>query len=149
MIVGLITSAPGIRLSALSKLNGQISLTPTIPQNSIIDLFGSFPENRSENQHGRHKPACRKAHVDDLQKNFAHCAPPFPMRSIIRWTSSISSPDISRRFVKAAMKAGSEPSKFFRAVLLRHGLRAEKTSALLAIRGQKRYNIYYYFVVFS
>ena len=35
------------------------------------------------------------AHVDDFQKEFAHCEPPFLMQSIIRCTSSSSSSDIT------------------------------------------------------
>ena len=60
-----------------------------------IDPFGSFLQNESENQHSQYKPACRYAHVDDLQKKFVHCEPPFLMQSIIRCTSSSSSSDIS------------------------------------------------------
>jgi len=51
--------------------------------------------NKPEYQHSQDKPACRYAHVDDFQKEFAHCEPPFLMQSIIRCTSSSSSSDIT------------------------------------------------------
>ena len=60
-----------------------------------IDPFGSFLQNESKNQHNQDKPACRYAHVDDFQKEFVHCEPPFLMRSIMCCISSSSSSDIA------------------------------------------------------
>ena len=60
-----------------------------------IAPFGGFLQHQAEYQHSQNQPACGNAHIDDFQKQFAHCLPPFRMRSIMRCTSSNSFSDKS------------------------------------------------------
>ena len=82
------------QLCALKRERANQSDSHDTPKQNI-DPLGSFLQNKPEYQHSQDKPACRYTHVDNFQKEFVHCEPPFLMRSIMRCTSSSSSSDIA------------------------------------------------------
>lgn len=104
-------SALGIRLSALSNENGQISRTATAAHSAQGSHFGAFASSRRRTTTARmSQPAAML--MFSILRNTASTFYSFPAAaSIIRLISAASFGDRDFLRVNAAMNAGSEPSK--------------------------------------
>ena len=68
MISGLMVSALGIKLNALSKLNGQINRKATIPHSRTWIHLGAFFQNHTQKYDRKDQPRCGDTHIYNFQE---------------------------------------------------------------------------------